>query len=340
MNWNKIFRISLAITFAFFSSAFGVEIEELLLKDIIYFLPNACKKLHNRGIFNVFSPTDYECMFESSSVDDCKKSANILVLLTQMGQKKLVEDVSRIWVKKSRWGPFTQSEILDQLTTLISVNPRKFRKVKTPDSEAVSMVEIDSIYDAFKILLDTGKDLIVPGPMHTHLIAKILNVASQVDKTEKECAKTISEVVWIFLPVDKKKSNNQIKALADVYAVIQSLNALAGDKEISHDAWDLYSSIISSFLNKQFSTDFAVFEDTINKKVYKTIKISSKYAEEKTDSILKVTVTAKEQSKAISKSKIGTENSALIWGAGLVALGVVLLLGIYYALKSRKSEDF
>lgn len=101
MNLNSLtlILISSILTFVFASE---LSNNADLCKVIIGNLPKGCKKKYEAGLFTIHDSSSYDCMFESpdDSPVNFKNVANVFVLLMQKGEKKLVEEISRKWIKK------------------------------------------------------------------------------------------------------------------------------------------------------------------------------------------------------------------------------------------------
>lgn len=349
MNFSGISAI-ISASFLLLVAVAASESKDALMKAIITSLPEACRKLHRRGMFNALASEDYVCMFESEESEEYKKAARVLVLLTQSGQKKIVNEVAKIWIKKSHWGPFNQSDISNQLSWITSAGSKK-------SDDSSNLIESKAVYETFLSLFETGKELLVPGPTHASLLAKAINLASRVDENESARNATVENVVIPLLPISSASASasaDQVKMFADVFTSTQILNALVQTEEIHQAPWTTYAPLICKELNKQFCTDFAlvdVSDESLLKKfpsATKLIQLSAKFVTAKTELILKDYKLGNNKSSKPSKSyftffKLGTfeTGSAGFWMAiaGFTLLVIISGVGIYFAYSKMKSSD-
>jgi len=208
-------------------------------------------------------------MFPSTEPFSPKKVAIIMALLMQAEKDKLVQSIAKNWVNNSGWGPYNQEGIISDLMAVLRVKGavplvldyKRWRKSSSRSSSAFAIeIEAKAVYGTFQILLEVGKDSIVPISSYSKsIIPKLLNLAAQVDKTDQEKTRTAGFLLLETLfPLEKGKP--QVKRLGQAYAATLTLNKLAGKGEIDGEAWDIYAPIICKYLNDNYFTEFGMID--------------------------------------------------------------------------------
>lgn len=250
-----------------FVSATSNEVDEktLILKAVVNNLPAACKQLNAIGSFDALSEKSYKCLFEDDF--NVRKTSIIMTLLMQRGDSKLVQEISKKWVSKRNWGPFSQSDIVKDLLAVISVK----RSVRCGQSKGPKVeIQPKFVYDAFKTLLKEGSGFIVANQIYSNVAAKVFNLAHLVDKNDKDFTATCSIILDHFYSIKDKKLTSaedvDTVKLAQAYYVVQSLNRLAEKRKVDAKVWEAYGPFICSKLKSIYGIQFGMVERVAKKK--------------------------------------------------------------------------
>ena len=139
--------------------------------------------------------------------------------------------------------------------------------------KTVIEINLKSIYAAFKVLLQSGKDLIVADAIYENVVVKALNLAHKIDKEEKEFTATASIILEHFYAMKEEKDIKTVDGKSGIYKrmaqanyVVRSLNSLAKKEKIKIEAWEVYGPVICKILNEICGTDFAMVDHPVEQK--------------------------------------------------------------------------
>lgn len=261
----------------------GDEVQ--LCKAIVANLPKECKKLNEIGKFGITLAKSYDCMFPNKGSEfDEAHSARVLVLLKRLSKHDLVNEVSKKWVEKRRWGPLRQQVIVNDLKAVLDVK----RSLSASRKEKISLSDM-IVLKTFKDLLFVGRESIAPNRIYLKLLPRLTAVYSKVSLSESDLIEAVRFGLNIILrfsedevvEIPSKKIEN-LSDLANVVALVENLNSLAQSGKIDGAAWDKIVPLIVNDLNAIYDAEFAIVEeDPKSKKTKKGKRKDSDESSEK-----------------------------------------------------------